>query len=175
MIRSKASIFQIAVMASLLFLSGCGSYQRFYQDNGRNWRTNKYDSRFTQVKEQDFIIDVNKYENEIHLDIFTKFNAPKLIKERGVTIQFEKKTFSLVNGTELTKHERESVVGWTDSTFTHRAMIEYYTCDNLNEELKKSNRIILELDYELDSSGITKKITKRYDLHLKTRYYFSVH
>ena len=158
----------------LLFFS-CRCPQGYYVDNGKNWKKDGKLARYTDIKDQDFVISVNKNDSEITLNYLTKFNAPVLVKERGVKIKFKQVTPILENSTELVRHERESIFGYTDSTLQHRVKDEYFTHENFQKEIKKSRNLYLKIVYDLDSSGRLRTIEKDYTLVRKKHCYFSVH
>lgn len=170
------STMKVQIIFFLLFLLfSCNCPQGYYMDNGKTWKEDGKLDRFTDIKEQDFLISVNKHDSEITLDYLTKFNAPVIVKDRGVNVTFKEVIPILENKTELIRHERESIIGYTDSTLQHRVKDEYFTCDNFQHEIKTSKKLFLKVIYDLDSSGTSRTVEKTYTLVRKKHCYLSVH
>ena len=159
----------------LLLFCSCRCPQGFYVDNGKNWKKDGKFERYTSIEDQDFVISVHKYNEEITINYLTKFNAPALVKERGVKITFNQAILRLDNKTELVKRERESINVYTDSTLKHRVKDEYYTSENFSKEIKKNKELYFTLVYAIDSSGAIRTIQKTYVLFKKRYCYFAVH
>ena len=81
----------------LLLFCSCRCPQGFYVDNGKNWKKDGKFERYTSIEDQDFVISVHKYNEEITINYLTKFNAPALVKERGVKITFNQAILRLDN------------------------------------------------------------------------------
>lgn len=158
-----------------LIMFGCRCPQYYCIDNGKTWKKKHKSSRFTGIKEQDFVLSVNKYSNELHVNILTKFNASPFVKERGVTLHFEKIALTIDNGPELKIQERKRIPSAYYAESGKPVMEKYFTCDNFQQEIRKSNILHLSLFYRQDSSGVTKDIQKSYVLVKKQDCYFSVH
>jgi hypothetical protein len=141
---NRAGIFIVL----LLLTYGCRCPRGFYIDNGKSWRKTEKLDRFTDIKDKDFVISVHKYDKEITVNYLTKFSAPYYIKDRGVKITFRQVLPSLDTKVELVRHERESLVGYTDSILKNRAKEEYFTCENFQKEIKKSKKLYLKVIYQ---------------------------